>query len=275
MRTYRWSDNDRYFGPFTYARERGSYKPITVALYSGDDESRADCRLRVSALGHTLICPMPPIVHPWRQKVYPHGAWDEATVQRLGRDWYWSCYPREYSFTIAEGALHLRFGRQTHDSGTDQSKCYFLPWSQWRHVRHSLYGLKGEHFADMPEHRQLMETWDWRKALEDACPKIVFRFNDFDGEEIKATTRIEEREWRAGAGWFKWLSWFRKPKVSRSLDIRFAKETGPRKGSWKGGTTGHSIDMLPGELHESAFRRYCAEHDMTFIGEAEGSHAHA
>ena len=25
----------------------------------------------------------------------------------------------------------------------------------------------------------------------------------------------------------------------------------------KGGTVGHSIDMLPGELHEAAFRRYC------------------
>lgn len=32
---------------------------------------------------------------------------------------------------------------------------------------------------------------------------------------------------------------------------------GPEKGSWKGGTIGHSIEMLPDELHEAAFRRYC------------------
>ena len=25
-------------------------------------------------------------------------------------------------------------------------------------------------------------------------------------------------------------------------------------------------DMLPGELHAAAFARYCAEHDMTFLG---------
>lgn len=37
-----------------------------------------------------------------------------------------------------------------------------------------------------------------------------------------------------------------------------------RKGSWKGGTIGHSIEMPPGELHADAFRRYCAEHNMTF-----------
>ena len=36
-------------------------------------------------------------------------------------------------------------------------------------------------------------------------------------------------------------------------------ETGREKGSWKGGTIGTSIEMLPGELHESAFRRYCDE----------------
>jgi hypothetical protein len=53
------------------------------------------------------------------------------------------------------------------------------------------------------------------------------------------------------------------------LDIRFSEETGRRKGSWKGGTLGHGIDMLPGELHEAAFRRYCATHEMEFVGAAE------
>ncbi len=62
-----------------------------------------------------------------------------------------------------------------------------------------------------------------------------------------------------GTGWFKWLSWFRAPKIRRSLAIEFSGETGPEKGSWKGGTVGTGIDMRPGELHESAFRRYCGE----------------
>src|SRR5690606_33228759 len=94
----------------------------------------------------------------------------------------------------------------------------------------------------------------------------VFTFRDFDGEELTATTRIEEREWRFGVGWFKWLSLFRRPKVSRDLEITFSGETGKRKGSWKGGTIGDSIKMLPGELHEPAFRRYCAANGMTFVG---------
>ena len=76
---------------------------------------------------------------------------------------------------------------------------------------------------------------------------------------ISMTTKIEEREWRFGTGYFKWMSLFRPAKISRSLKLDFSDEVGPEKGSWKGGTVGHSIDMLPGELHEEAFRRYCSE----------------
>ena len=80
---------------------------------------------------------------------------------------------------------------------------------------------------------------------------------DYDDEEITATTYTEEREYKKGTSWCKWLSLFIRPKVVRALDISFSAEVGPRKGSWKGGTVGHGIDMLPGENHESAFRRYC------------------
>lgn len=72
----------------------------------------------------------------------------------------------------------------------------------------------------------------------------------------------------------KWLSWFRQPKIRRVLDISFSNETGPEKGSWKGGVMGDGIDMLPGELHEAAFRRYCEQehrskyrsYRVTFLG---------
>ena len=132
----------------------------------------------------------------------------------------------------------------------------------------SLYDLKGRHFWTDPSAagRLLgMDRFDQYRAAKDECPSVTFSFADFDGENLTATTQIEDREWRFGEGWFKWLSWFRQPKIRRSLDINFSSGTGPRKGSWKGGTTGHGIDLLPGELHESAFRRYCAAHDMTFL----------
>ncbi len=182
---------------------------------------------------------------------------------------YWDSLPREYGFSCGEGFLDIKFGRQSHDSSTEQRKGYFLPWTQWRHVRHSLYGLDGALYADLPDYPRWNAPEGDRKlyeALNEDCPVATFAFLDFDGEALTATAKIEEREWLKGDRWCKWLSWFTKPMVKRSLGLRFSGETGKRKGSWKGGTVGHSIEMLPGELHEAAFRRYCAENDMTFKG---------
>lgn len=40
------------------------------------------------------------------------------------------------------------------------------------------------------------------------------------------------------------------------LEIKFDKETGKEKGSWKGGTMGTSIDISVGESPLDAFTRY-------------------
>jgi len=261
----RWGDNDHYFGPFTYARDT-TYKHLAIDLSSADDEG-SGCSLRFSGFGHTLIIGLPGIIRPYRQKVVAH--WDEATIARMGRDWYWSVDRRRYGFSYSEGHLSIHYGRETHDSSTDRRWGMFLPWTQWRHVRRSFYGTHGEHVATLPDsgksYRLDGGRWERERAIEDATPTVAFNFLDFDSEALIAVTKIEEREWHFGTGWFKWLSLFRKPMVRRSLDISFSGETGQRKGSWKGGTIGHSIEMLPGELHEAAFRRYCAEHRMTFV----------
>lgn len=267
MRARRWSDNDHYFGPFTYARDRLN-RPLALVLESGDDEYPGS-QLRVSGFGHTLITAVPRwMISPYREKVAAN--WDAATVERLGRDWYWNVDRRAFGVSYSEGFLQVYRGRRTMDSSTDRTWGKFLPWTQWRHVRHSFYGVKGEHVATLPDAGKSYfddpGRWERERAVADTVPTVAFEFDDFDGERITATTRIEEREWRFGTGWFKWLSAFRRPRVSRSLDIRFSSETGKRKGSWKGGTIGHSIETLPGELHEAAFKRYCAENSMAFVG---------
>lgn len=274
----RWSDNDRYWGPFTYARERGMECGITIMLESGDGDDYPGCRLRLGGFGHTLIIALPQILKPWREWVEIRTEPTRGKMIAEGRNpGYWDMHAREFGFSFFEGAIHVHYGPQTHDSTTDKVKVYFLPWRSWRHVRRSLYDLDGQHFADLPHQRGMAKlgtnawhnSWAVQKAIEEACPSSSFDFDDYDGERITAVTRIEEREWLLGEGKFKWLSWFRRPNISRSLDIQFLKETGARKGSWKGGTIGHSIAMLPGELHEAAFCRYCAEHQMTFVGKSE------
>lgn len=278
----RWSDNDRNFGPFTYANQKTNH--FTLVLVSGDGEDYPGCSLRLQLFKATFIVALPAVIKPYREKV--EAGWDGPTIVLMGRSWYWKHEAREYGFSCSDGYLQVYYGRQSHfgDSKVEQRKSWILPWTEWSHVRHSLYGLDGEHFVDEPKkvHHVLagatamsVSYQDWKKT-QDLCPSRSFAFADFDGEHLTVKTRIEEREWHSGTGWFKWLRFFRKPKIHRSLDLDFSGEVGPRKGSWKGGTIGHAIEMLPGELHESAFRRYCEGEDhrggkprnMKFIGAA-------
>lgn len=268
MRGNRWSDNDRNFGPFTFSWSGSKgYRPLAMVLKSwgsGDDDA-GPASLRLSLILFTFIIWLPPILFPKRKKVYP-ASWDAQTVARLGRDWYWDVEVREYGFSYSDGFLQISYGIAPGDSSRDQTWCKHLPWTQWRHVRHSFYGLLGEHLYNESQDRwgrlgdaDWRNRWEAEQARKDAVPTATFAFKDHDGEDLTVTTRIEEREWRFGTGYFKWLSLFRRPKIRRTLDISFSGETGPEKGSWKGGTVGTSIEMLPGELHEAAFRRYCDE----------------
>jgi len=271
----RWGDNDRYFGPFTFAANSKHHRTLALELSSGDGEDYPRCNLRLSLIWFTLILALPPIIRPHVQKI--QASWDAETTARLGRDYYVRFTERTYGFSYYDRHLCVYYGRQGHDSRFEQRWGTFLPWTQWRFVRHSLYGLNGEHFLTEPTRPPGQKLGDfsdfshyeeWRQAI-DACPSATFAFLDYDGEALTARCMLEEREWHFGEGWFKWLSFFRRPMIRRSLDIQFSGETGRRKGSWKGGALGHGIDVLPGEGHEAAFRRYCAEHEMTFVGPVE------
>jgi len=163
--------------------------------------------------------------------------------------------------------LQIFFGPQTHDSVTTKSLGYFIPWTQWRFVRHTLYTPEGKHFyTDWEKNRSFgLEAFNKMHSAREAVPKVRFLCADYDGELVNATCYIEQREWHFGTGWFKWLSWFKSPLIRTSLDIQYDKEVGDRKGSWKGGTIGTSIDMEMGEPLADVFKRHCENNRLTFI----------
>lgn len=267
MQHIRWSDNDRYFGPFTFASSCHS-RGLTIMLGSGDDDDYPGCRLRLGLGGYTLIIALPAVLKPWRKWHIINTEPTRSQMITQGRDpGYWDTYSREFGFSFFEGSLHVHYGPQTRDSTTDKVKVWFFPWREHKCIRHSVYDLEGDLFAHLPEwgfrHKN---GWEVKNAIEAACPTRRFEFDDFDGERIVATCRIEEREWKRGKGLFH-LFYIGRNKVKRSLDLQFSAEVGARKGSWKGGTVGHSIDMLPGELHEAAFKRYCEKEGLVFVGD--------
>jgi hypothetical protein len=231
----RISDNDKTWGPFTLARWK---KTISLELSSGDDEDSENFLLFV-AFGWALRIELPHVLNSFRERHGEHRVVYGFSLSDMGAG---------YDF------FQLKFGPQTWDSSTTKSWSKHLPWMMWDSVRTSIYSPDGAHFATQEKGK-----WDAFYKLKEQCPKLHFGFEDYDGELITATCMIEEMEWHRGEGWFKWLKWFYPAKIRRSLDLKFSTEVGPEKGSWKGGTIGHGIDMLEGETPRQAFERYCAK----------------
>jgi len=270
----RWSSNDQHFGPFTFSsRDDSSTRMIGVILDSGEDGDK--CHVRFYLYKWTLIMEAPGVLKPGRE-------WNDTSMYAWSKPegGYWKEIGKEYGFQYGEGFLQIFHGIQTDSSKTRKMWCKHLPWTQWRHVRYSLYDLDGNLFWEKRQRNDIrgMTAFTDQYKASKACPAASFIIRDYDGADVIATTRIDEREWRFGEGWFKWLSMFRKSKIRRRLDISFSAEVGTEKGSWKGGVMGTAIDMLPGEMHEGAMRRYCAqEHQdkhgkyrVQFIGSAAG-----
>lgn len=264
MNYCRLTDADRRFGPIDIGARSKTWRPLAVYLESGSDEYPG-CYLYMGAFGWPVRLRLPQILKPWR-------SWVDTSKYEWSKNpagGYWDIEPRQFGVQLSDGFLQVFLGPQTNDSLTTKSWCCHLPWTQWRFVRQSWYGPTGQHIETLwqSKDRALRSAQsDWRYEFEKTLAKTRFEFDDFDGERIEVATHIEEREWRFGEGWFKWMSLFRRPRVIRSLDLEFSKEVGREKGSWKGGTMGHGIDMLPGELHEAAFKRYCEQHQLKFVG---------
>lgn len=257
----RLTDDEKRIGPLRCGTTSWRAWRFTIESHGGDEGYKWNT-LTAYFFGFVVSLYLPRIIQPQRRKVQAV-YWNADTIARMGRDWYWDEEPREYGFCLSEGHFILYYGIQPGDSSRDQHWSCFLPWTQWRFMRFSLYQPDGTHFYTQHEAvRRLgsgMDLFREQQDAEERVGKIVFQIQDFDGEIIAATTHIQEREWHFGTKWYSWLSWFRKPKILRSLDIRFSSEVGRDKGSWKGGTIGHSITMLAGETPTQAFRRYCEQ----------------
>lgn len=247
---YRLTEDDLKLGPITWGKSSGGIK-FRITLESGNDEYPGAC-LMVWALGRVMRIWLPRIVRPRRRWVSTADRpWSESPDSG-----YWEWTSRVFGLCLGEaGHFQIFYGAQSEDTDKGNLWSCFLPWTQWRRVRETLYDQSGDVFLIMQPPGE--GGWqNWLDAKKE-CPKVEFLIEDFDGSRIVAKTHIDEHEWRLGEGWFKWLSWFRRPRIDRSLMIEFADEVGPEKGSWKGGLIGHSIEMLPDELHADAFQRYC------------------
>lgn len=243
---------------------------IEISTGFGDHDNRYNT-LHIKFMKHSLWFQIPQFIKP--KKVWMDMS-DRGFVTDMEPKGYWNYIRRDYGIFTFDGSLHIHYGIQpgcwskNDPENSDHTFVWFIPWRNRRFIRKSYYDvISQKHLKTFYESDRIkarkdgFSSWEEEHKYEDSYKHMVATFNDFDGEEIKAKCRIEEMEWRWGTGYFKWLSWFTKPFIRRTLRINFDKETGYEKGSWKGGTIGHGIDMMPGESAQSAFNRYAAETD--------------
>jgi hypothetical protein len=245
------------------------YKNRWIYLTSGDAEDYPGCKLIIACFKIYITFNLPPIIKPKQQKVIVKYNREEF-IKKQERDWYYNYIERQYGISYCDNHICIRYGIQTGDSTTEKSYGFFLPWNEWRMIDHRLYDDCGEFFYGTTDDYNFYSEegkskYDKLCNAKEKVPKVVFEFKDFDGEIITATTFIEEREWLRGEGYFKWISSFYKSKIRRDLEIEFSSEVGERKGSWKGGTLGHGIEIINNESHEETFKRYCEKNNLTFI----------
>ena len=188
MRLSRLTDDDRHLGPITYARCSPGWRPLRVVYSSGaHEDGHGPNTLTAYACGWVARISLPKLLGDYTVR-HVAASWDAATVERLGRNWYEERHPREYGFSLSDGFLQVFYGRRggaCADSSLWQQWSCFLPWTQWRHVRRSLYGLQGELFETVPE-RAEYKTW---KALEEAAgtPQEL--------EQLKAALVVGAQRW--------------------------------------------------------------------------------
>lgn len=250
-------------------KEKGVHKYISFALelstgnhYDEPHDVAPFNTLRVAFMHHFWYIKVPEIIKP-RSRWVDLSQYDWAT-ERDGKKGYTEHISKSYGFGTFEGSVHFHYGIQpgswskSDPKNSDHTKVWNVPFLNKRFIRTSYYDVMTHaHLKTFRDRKRGgFASFDEELKFRDSIPKLKVIFNDFDGEEISAELHIEEREWRHGLGMFKWLGWIIKPTIERSLAINFDKETGYEKGSWKGGTIGHSIEMRKNEIAEDAFMRY-------------------
>lgn len=224
------------------------------------------CKLHIQFFKHSIWYKIPQLFKP-REKWVDLTHYDWASIREDGRKGYTDYIRRSYGFSVDKTALHVYYGIQpmtwsaNDPENSDHTKVWFFPWNQTRRIRYDFYNLDGTYCCSALDRQNGACDFKAIEKARNTAEKAKIKFKDFDGEEITAECYIEEMEWRYGTGLFKWLRYVRKPIVRRTLDINFDKETGYEKGSWKGGTISHGIELLPNETPLEAFKRYGSAED--------------
>lgn len=152
-----------------------------------------------------------------------------------------SCDCPRYGIQIHDGTLWLHLGGKMNDWEQCDSKWItwrlpFFTWEfDWRRIQ-----LPGGEWKDY-------EYEEREDAYTEVHP-YSYTLKSGEKQERLATCFVDEMQWHK-----KWFPFWKMKR--RSIEISFNDEVGEGTGSWKGGVTGTSYEMLPGESIKDCLKR--------------------
>lgn len=163
--------------------------------------------------------------------------WVKMNKENEGYDWGFYLYGGDQKWYQMFETLWICKGADV--------KCIHMPWElTW--VRTS--SLRKDNTWEHETYRtgRNKSFWDkdkWGGILFSETHPYHYNLSNGTVQEVLATIRVEEREWRWRA--CKWLPLTK--KVNKTIEIDFSSEVGERSGSYKGGTLGCSYTLKKGE----------------------------
>lgn len=173
-------------------------------------------------------------------------------------------YFRSFRFTIGGEYIYISRGKTLkYDHMHELSKTKFIDWPwNWTFVAQYYYS------PDLVQNMKVVEVGGALSRAE--CPEewkikqpytYEYKSSKFVNGEIvphverqvtEATFFVTERVWKRKC--FPFIKLRR-----RVIDVKFADEMGPERGSWKGGVIGTSHEMRRGEMPTDTLLRMMAE----------------
>jgi len=206
---------------------------MAESLVEDDDRDLEQCRISISIGKHrwrliTGIRFLKPVV--------------EKCIAGNGRS-YNIVHPKKYGFYIFENNhFVINYGVSVFNEGlrnTIKSKEWscFLPWTEWKFIRHTIYDIDGAVYRTRPGYNKYTADDDFDR-MEDGCELLYFRFIHGDGEDGIASAYIDEREWTKGIGLFSFIKYFIPNRISRSIECNFEFGIGSHRNPHSRSTTG-------------------------------------
>lgn len=232
-----------FFQKFKYSVRKEKTSGFMLYYVSEHDEDRPyrnNNQLYLQIFGHLVIFTLPAFVKPQFQEV-------DGTREY---------FARRYGFRYSGSNVVLYYGVQDdydHKCVKEKRKSFFLPWKQCRTTKLQLRTMDDQVYYDHP-----VEPGNYHlfTAEEKKVPTVNYAVSDYDGMPMTMRCYVELNEIHRGRDGFEWVGFFYPKKVEKSLRIKFDKEAGTQKGSWKGGSYGASVMISDGETPLQALDRF-------------------